>query len=111
MKRFMVVSAVVVFALAALVPGLAAPAQAQTTLPASLQGESFYALVTTAGNVGSAEVTSTCTPAEGETMTVAFSAEGIAVGPYPGTFTESGTAKATCSLHTPSPAAPPPSVR
>ena len=98
MKRLMLLAAVALFALAALVPGLAAPAQAQTTLPASLQGEHLFAYEYSRNpqiNQGSADVTTTCTPAEGETMTVAFRAEGIATGPYPGTFRESGTATAT----------------
>jgi hypothetical protein len=93
MKRLMLLAAVALFALAALLPGLAAPAHAQTTVPASLQGEYLVASEQTAQ--GRAEVSSTCTPAEGETMTFTFRAEGVAIGPYPGTFTESGTAKAT----------------
>jgi hypothetical protein len=101
----MLLLAVALFALAALLPGLAAPAQAQTTLPASLQGEGFFAYeryssVFGDAAVGSAEVSSTCTPTAGETMTVSFSAEGIAYGPYPGEFTESGTAKATLLVPT-----------
>ena len=56
MKRLMLLAAVALFALAALVPGLAAPAQAQTTLPWSLQGEQFYAFESSFSTTGSVDV-------------------------------------------------------
>ena len=74
---------------------VAAPAQAQA-LPPSLQGEDFVA-VDYGGFVvvGQVEVSGSCVAEEGESFTITYEARGVASGPYPGTFTESGTVTAT----------------
>jgi hypothetical protein len=63
----------------------ARPAQAQTALPPTLSGEELSAL-----DSGAISVSGACN-SEG-TTTIDFAASGVASGPYPGTFTESGTA-------------------
>ena len=99
MKRVMLLAAVVLFALAALLPGLAAPAQAQTTLPPSLVGETFHAREVDPDRfgegTGAIDVTAICNAEAGETFTMTYSASGVATGPYPGTFRETGTVTAT----------------
>ena len=87
----MLLAAVALFALAALLPGLAAPAQAQTALPPSLVGERFFAQENPFSKSGEIDVSAACTAQPGETLTITYTASGLAVGPYPGTFTESGT--------------------
>jgi hypothetical protein len=86
----MLLLAVVLFALAALVPGLAAPAQAQTTLPNSLQNEMFFAADADPAG-GPADLSADpCPDVPGESYRLSYRASGIATGPYPGTFFESG---------------------
>jgi hypothetical protein len=65
----------------------AVPAQAQAP-PPSLQGEIFQAASYQAS--GNVDISANCTMTPGETVTITYSAKGIAYGPYPGTFTESG---------------------
>src|SRR5687768_628354 len=73
--------------------GFAATATAQGTL----NGESLYAEETGAPLdpglppevVGQGEITATCDPEAG---TVSYTVTGVALGPYPGTFEETGTA-------------------
>ena len=65
----------------------ASPAAAQT-LPPSLQGEIFQAASYRASS--EVDISANCTMTPGETVTITYSAKGIAYGPYPGTFTESG---------------------
>jgi hypothetical protein len=68
--------------------GVAADASAQN-LPPSLQGEIFQAANYQVSN--EIDILANCTMTPGQTVTVTYSAEGIAYGPYPGTFTERGT--------------------
>ncbi len=80
--------------------GPGAGAATAQELPASLQGEAFDAYElslsgTVMTDIGDVEVTASCTPSVGETFTLNYVAEGPAFGPYPGTFTESGTATVT----------------
>ena len=93
MRRFARLFSVSMVALAAAFVG-AVPAQAQA-LPPSLQGEFFLAIDNRAFPTGSIDVQGDCTPTPGETFTLTYQASGTAVGPYPGTFTESGTVTAT----------------
>lgn len=88
MNRWTWVAAVVVlFGLAA------APAQAddddedEGSAVASLSGESF--LASEIGNPGTSTVSGTCNPFGVSTFT--FTVTGLAAGPYPGPFTETGT--------------------
>lgn len=74
---------------------LGASAAAAQTLPPSLQGEQFYAFESSLSTTGSVDVSGECTPTAGETFTLTYQAEGVASGPYPGTFRESGTVTAT----------------
>ena len=69
---------------------LQAPAAAQTAVgpPASLVGESFFTF-TSFARPDALSVNATCNP-DG-TSTVAFTARGVATGPYPGPFIETGT--------------------
>src|SRR5437667_10551392 len=60
---------------------LGAPGASADTLPPTLTGEFFIDTPVS--------ITATCNP--GATSTMSFSANGIASGPYPGTFTETGT--------------------
>lgn len=68
-------------AIAMTVAALFASAAAAQVLPPTLSGEHF---------VGVPDVTTNCNP-EGSS-TVTFSVSGVATGPYPGTFTEVGSA-------------------
>ncbi len=68
--------------LLALVAPLAEEARAQEAPPPTLSGEYFTDL--------DVDVTGTCDP-DG-TSTIEYEASGTAIGPYPGTFTETGTA-------------------
>jgi hypothetical protein len=68
----------------------AAPAQAQA-LPPSLQGENFFAFEGPFSMAGEIEIDADCSATAGQTFTIAYTASGIAVGPYPGPYTESGT--------------------
>ncbi|HEY4884036.1 MAG TPA: hypothetical protein VII08_10370 [Myxococcales bacterium] len=77
MKR----SNLVVIALAIAVAVLIAPAARGQVPPLTLTGEHF---------VGVPDVTTDCHP--DATSTVTFTVSGVATGPYPGTFTETGTA-------------------
>jgi hypothetical protein len=77
---------------AVLVPlALSAPAIAAQVPPPTLTGESFAAgLFTTPAGQGSITLTSaSCDPAG--TSTLSYQVSGPAAGPYPGTFTETGT--------------------
>ena len=73
----------------------ASTAAAQTALPPSLVGEGFEAFENSGLIVdrdrGEIEIESTCTPIAGSTFQITYTASGVAVGPYPGTFTETGT--------------------
>lgn len=70
----------------------AAPATAQAGSPPSLEGENFVAVDDEEFEFfGHVDVRGNCTPAAGQTFTITYSAEGVALGPYPGTFKESGT--------------------
>jgi hypothetical protein len=60
------------------------------TLPPSLQGEVLQA--TSFRVSDEIAISANCTMTPGDTVTVTYDAEGIAFGPYPGTFTERGTA-------------------
>ena len=73
----------------------ASAASAQTALPPSLEGEQFYAIEAPQFSSGTVDVSGSCTPTAGTTSTVTYQASGLATGPYPGTFTESGTLTAT----------------
>lgn len=73
--------AVVAVASAATVLGLFAASASAQVPPPTLTGEQFIA---------EPEITASCNP-DG-TSTVTFTASGVATGPYPGTFTEVGTA-------------------
>jgi hypothetical protein len=84
----------------------AGAAAAQTALPPSLEGETFQAYeyrsaspedpsVVVEGGLGEIAVDASCTGTAGETFTIRYSAEGPALGPYPGTFTETGTITVT----------------
>ena len=64
-------------------------------MPASLQGEYFDAAEYSYATTGSIDISGECTPTVGETFTLTYEAEGVASGPYPGTFRESGTVTAT----------------
>ena len=64
-------------------------------LPPSLQGEAFLAIQQPTNIFGEVDIASSCTATVGETFTMNYSASGPAFGPYPGTFTESGTATVT----------------
>jgi hypothetical protein len=83
--------AVLALALAVAAFGCAAPAQAQEVAP--LTGESFHAhyhfFDSSDVPVGEFEINGSCNPSGPSTYT--FTASGIATGPYPGTFEESGT--------------------
>jgi len=78
-------------------PAMGAPARAADHLPASLQGEQFYVVEDTipggSDGTGTVDVTTDCA-AGAEAFTLTYYAEGPAYGPYPGTFTESGTVTA-----------------
>jgi hypothetical protein len=67
-------------------------AHAQTTAPATLTGEFLGAFQPVRDNpTDEIEVTFDCRPnGSGEVSTVTYTAEGVAVGPYPGTFRETG---------------------
>jgi hypothetical protein len=70
----------------------AGPAEAQTALPPSLQGEQFVAFEHSLGFfTGAIDASSVCAADPGETLTLSYSASGPATGPYTGTFTENGT--------------------
>jgi hypothetical protein len=94
MRRFARFLSVSMVAIAAASVG-AVPAQGQVALPPSLEGEGFFASEATSSTIGSVDVSGECDPAPGETFTLTYEAEGAATGPYPGTFTESGTVTAT----------------
>lgn len=79
------------FAASVALPGAALAADP----PASLAGETFQALERASGSIGTIEVTRGCTPTAGATFTLTYEAEGVASGPYPGTFTERGTVTGT----------------
>jgi len=70
---------------------LCAPAAAAQAPPPTLTGESLAAgLFTTPAGLGSIAITSaTCKPAASSSFS--YQVSGPAAGPYPGTFTESGT--------------------
>ena len=70
--------------LAALVAAAAASA-----LPSTLTGE-FFVADQLQPNGGTVKVSATCNAAA--TSTISYFASGVAVGPYPGTFTETGSA-------------------
>jgi hypothetical protein len=82
--------AVAIASVAAAFAVAASSAAAQTT-PPTLTGESFAAgLFTTPPGLGSIVLTSAnCNPAG--TSTFSYAVSGPAAGPYPGTFTETGT--------------------
>jgi hypothetical protein len=65
-----------------LVAVLGATSASATVVPPTLTGETFVD--------ESPDIMATCNP--NGTSTISFSASGTAVGPYPGTFTETGTA-------------------
>jgi hypothetical protein len=73
---------------AAIVVALASVAAAAGATPATLTGEFFFA-DRVAGN-GTLNVIANCNPAGNST--ISYSASGVASGPYPGTFTETGSA-------------------
>jgi len=73
---------------AVIVVALATVAAAAAATPATLTGESFFA-DRVAGN-GTLNVVATCNPSGNST--ISYSASGVASGPYPGTFTETGSA-------------------
>ncbi|MDP8904079.1 MAG: hypothetical protein M3N29_01970 [Chloroflexota bacterium] len=88
------------FLLATTSVGPGAGAATAQELPPSLQGEYFMAhessyLGTVRSDIGDVDITGSCTPSVGETFTISYVAEGFAFGPYPGTFTESGTVTVT----------------
>ena len=72
----------------------AGAAVAQTALPPSLQGEHFYAEEYFTFRSGEIDVTGTCTTTVGSTFKITYTASGIATGPYPGTYTETGSVTA-----------------
>ena len=82
MRRLVVFAAAAALALAASMGSFGAPADAQTTLPPSLQGEFLFA--------GGTHEVDCPTPTGGGTYSWSVVA-GIAVGPYSGTYTETGT--------------------
>jgi hypothetical protein len=90
-----VLTAVLAVAVAAsmlvLVGLLAKPAHTQTTAPPTLTGEQLVAF--SHGQVTSTAVN--CTQDSQREGTITYTATGEATGPYPGTFTESGTISTT----------------
>jgi hypothetical protein len=80
--------------LLALVGPLAAPAKTQVVVPQTLQGEALRAETTNMGEqVGEVSIESdvACTADTPGAGTIECVASGPATGPYPGTFTETGT--------------------
>ena len=89
-RRWSLLAAAFVVAIAAGVYH-AAPGHAQT-LPPNLVGEQFLAFDQAGGGLGLVDVTGECTAvAGGQWGPLSYSASGIATGPYPGPFTETGT--------------------
>jgi hypothetical protein len=91
MRRMALKGAVLACAVLAVTGAVAAPTASAQVVP-SLMGEVLLAGPDQPfpGGAGSFETDVNCNPDGSGTIT--FFAEGIAVGPYPGTFTESGTA-------------------
>ncbi len=79
--------ALVILACAAVPVALPAAASAQAPLPAPLTGEFVYADVASA--IGTFDLQVECNPTGQSSFT--FQASGLAFGPYPGTFTASGS--------------------
>ncbi len=73
-------SSLATLVVSAVLATLGASSVAADTLPPTLSTEFFVA--------DSVSITASCNP--GSTSTMSFSATGVAVGTYPGTFTESG---------------------
>ena len=67
-------------ALASIAAAFVEPVSAQTA-PPTLTGETF--------TISPPQVTASCNP--GGTSSISFTVSGVAVGPYPGSYTESGT--------------------
>ena len=92
-RGFRVAGVAAAFATLAAGGPLAAPADAQA-LPPSLAGENFLAQDGDGGGIttiGQVEISGDCTPTVPSQFTLSYTASGPATGPYPGTFTESGT--------------------
>ena len=83
-RRALVVSALVLGAIV-----VASPAGAVTVPPPSLVGEQLFAGADSTGGQGTFLTNFTCNADQSGQIT--FSANGVAVGPYPGTFVESGS--------------------
>lgn len=83
-RRALVVCALVVGAIV-----VASPAGAVTAMPPSLVGEQLFAGLDSSGGRGTFMTNFTCNADQSGQIT--FSASGVAVGPYPGTFVESGS--------------------
>ena len=83
-RQALVVSALVLGAIV-----VASPAGAVTVPPPSLVGEQLFAGADSTGGQGTFLTNFTCNADQSGQIT--FSANGVAVGPYPGTFVESGS--------------------
>lgn len=96
--RRMMLLALVVMVMLALVGPLAKTAKAQVVVPPTLQGEALRAQTSKAdppvqdfGGEVTVESSVVCTSNSPGAGTIEYVASGPATGPYPGTFTETGT--------------------
>ncbi len=88
MRRFVQVLVVILFIFESAVVNHGMPPSARAAEPGTLSGETLAA----GTNVDSSSYTTTADCSMGQVSTVTFEAAGVATGPYPGTFTETGTA-------------------